>query len=153
MEEKQMKIGLRIVAKVCLLLVILGFFMPVACEQNGFDLAKFASSGQSGSDMSLIGVALYALFAFACLGTILLFVLASKTSLHIGLDWLATLGAATSVVVVFIKGPSHDFYQFQTGAYLILCGLVGSLVIMFMASVANEAPAESKPDNEVKTDS
>jgi hypothetical protein len=142
MEGKQMKIGLRIVAKVCLLLVILGFFMPVACEQNGFELAKFAFSGQSGSDMSLVGVALYALFAFACLGGILLFVLSSKTNLHIGLDWLATLGAATSAVVAFIKGPVHDFSKFQTGAYVIMFGLALSLVILFIASVPEEAPAE-----------
>jgi hypothetical protein len=148
-----MKTGLRIAAKVCLLLVIIGFFMPVACNQNGFELAKkFESSGQPGSDMSLVGRALYALFAFACLGVILLFVLMSKTSLHIGLDWLATLGAATSAVVAFGEGPVHD-YQFQIGAYVIIFGLALSLIITFVASELEEAPVESKPDNEVKTDS
>jgi hypothetical protein len=46
---------LRIVSKVALLLVVLGFFMPVCCGSSGFQLANHAINlGSQG-----IGIALY----------------------------------------------------------------------------------------------
>jgi hypothetical protein len=143
MEEKLMdKTKLRIVSKACLLLVIMGFFMPVTCNLNGFDLAKRLTSSEAGPDMSCLGWALCALFAFACLGVILLFVLASKKNPHIGWDWFATLGAALSAAAALVKKPTDKISGFQAGAYVILCGLALSLIILIMASGAKKSPEE-----------
>lgn len=142
------KTKLRIASKTCLLLVIMGFFMPVACDLNGFDLAKRLTSGQAGPDLNFLGWALYALFAFACLGVILLFVLASKKNPHIGWDWFAELGAVISAAAALVKKPGDKASGFQAGAYVILCALALSLIILIMASGAKNAPEEKTADRE-----
>ena len=145
------KTTLRILSKIGLLLVIIGFFMPVACNQNGFELAKMAASGPRGA--SGLTIAFYALFAFACLGAILLFVIASKKNVPMGWDWFATLGAIVSAVIVYVQMsdnlPSRGalFDVLQSGAYVIMCGLAVSLIVLFMASSAKESPQENPAEN------
>jgi hypothetical protein len=128
-----------------LLLVAIGFFMPVACGQNGFEIAYYGRDG-------LLGIALYGLFAFACLGVILLFVIAAKKKVNAAWDWIATTGAVLCAVTAFAGKPTRGSSGFQAGAYTILCGLALSLLILIMASSAKKNPpgvsVEPKPDSE-----
>jgi uncharacterized protein YgiM (DUF1202 family) len=138
------KTKLRIISKIGLLLVMTGFFMPVACDQNGFEIAHYARDGS-------LGIALYGIFAFACLGVILLFVIAAKKKVNAAWDWIATTGAVLCAVMAVASKPTRGSFEFQVGAYTIMCGLALSLLILIMASSVKETPpgvsVESKPDS------
>jgi glucose uptake protein GlcU len=53
-----MKLNFRVIGKIALLLVVIGFFMPVACDQNGFQLAETFTE----TDSTISSVFLYVLF-------------------------------------------------------------------------------------------
>jgi TRAP-type C4-dicarboxylate transport system permease small subunit len=123
---------LRIISKVGLLLVIMGFSMPVSCNLNGFQLADMISDNG-------LKFALYALFVFACLGGLLLFMLMSSKNISLGVDCLATLGAVICGGVAFSQKPDKNI-ELQSGAYVIIAGLAVSLIFLFMAAAIEDAP-------------
>jgi len=128
------RLQLRIFSKVGLLSVIIGFFMPVCCNLNGFQLAQYASSfGQ----LNILSLALYGILLFSCLGGILLLVLVMKIPFSMKWDWIATIGTISSALLVFfnLNGGSKNSSgtQFQSGAYVMLIGMAVSLLFLVRA--------------------
>ena len=137
------RLNLRIFSKVGLLIVIIGFFMPVSCNLNGFQLAQYASSfGQLNEGMNLLSLGLYGIFTFSCLGGILLLLLVMKLHFSINWDWIAVTGTIISAIIVFINtnGGNTGFggNMFQYGAYVMLIGMIVSLLFLMRASSAGK---------------
>jgi hypothetical protein len=116
--------------------VIIGFFMPVSCNLNGFQLARYVSASDG-----FLGLALYAIFLFSCLGAVLLLLLVMKIQFSANWDWFAVIGAITSAVIVFVKlnGGRTAFggNMFQSGAYVMLTGMIAALI--FLLPVSNKS--------------
>jgi len=127
---------LRILSKAGLLITMIGFFMPIACNLNGFELARYASTFDSG--INLLTVSLYGIFIFSCLGVILLLLIALGKQFSIKLDWISTIGAIIFSILVFTNLNSRkDNWNgniLQSGAYIIIFGITISLVSLLWVS-------------------
>jgi hypothetical protein len=116
-----MSSNLRSFGKIGFVLVLIGFFMPVACDANGLSMMK-DSSVDTGLRFALFG-----LLATAVVGIILGILLLKNTKIPIFLDWLV-------LVVCFCCGFIPFFYYiknrelYQTGVYVMLSGIVVSLI-------------------------
>ena len=132
------KSKLRILSKVGLLLVIFGFFMPISCNMNGFQMARVL--GIFGAN--LMSFFLYAIFIFSCLG-ILLPILYIKMNKPVDIknDWgyVAAVSISFCLFAVFHSRDIRESmfgvaFRFQSGAYLIFFGLVFSIICLVIAS-------------------
>jgi uncharacterized Zn finger protein (UPF0148 family) len=136
--KKMDKTKLRMLSKAGLILVILGFFMPVACNLNGLQLAKYASSmRQFSGGPSLLSLGLYGILLFSCLGAVLLVILTGKTLLSMNWDWLAVIGTIASAFIVFVQmggGGMGGLGAFQFGVYIMFIGMTASLIFLIQAS-------------------
>jgi len=130
---------LRLLSKTGLLVTMIGFFMPVACNLNGFELARYTSTFNSG--FNLLAVSLYGIFIFSCLGVILLLLIALGIQFSIKWDWVAEIGTVISAIVVFVNlnGGKSDWGGniFQSGAYVMLLGLLVSLCLLLTVKDTN----------------
>ena len=129
------KITLRIIGRIGMLIVFIGFFMPISCNLNGFQIAEYSTSM---GGMNPLSIGLYGIFIFSCIGTILLLPLVMKKKISMGWDWFTLLGVIISAVVVFIRmdGGNTGFgtNMFQSGAYVILAGMIVSLLFTLISS-------------------
>jgi len=144
---------LRLLSKTGLLVAMIGFFMPVACNLNGFELARYASSFNSG--LNLLTISLYGIFLFSCLGVILLLLIALGKQFSIKWDWVAAIGALIFSIIVFtnLNGGKDNWSGniFQSGAYFIMIGVIASICFLFMCTnksmpVKNTAPSVQSID-------
>ncbi|MCL2138736.1 MAG: hypothetical protein FWH41_06010 [Treponema sp.] len=117
-----MNLNFRMIGKIGFLLVIIGFFMPVACEMNGFDLASALMQGGSSID----GILLYVLFISAIVGVILGVLLMMKKSIPGAAEWVVLLVCVASGLIVFFRGI--DTLTLNAGAYFILIGWICALI-------------------------
>jgi drug/metabolite transporter (DMT)-like permease len=124
----------RIIGKGFFLLVIIGFFMPMACDMNAFELVD--------NDMLLpIGVfAVFATFISAIVGLLIGVLLLVKKRVHIFSDWIITLACSLSYVIMFCyAGFYQDNYDsFQSGAFMALIGSVAPLVTQIISAIKKE---------------
>jgi len=132
-------INLRIISKIGLLFVVIGFFLPVSCNLNGFEIAKTL---ETYGGPTILSISLYSIFIFSCIGIILLFALLMKYKFSIGYDWadLIIIIIAFSVFIYAHIKSSDDslialFNRLQSGAYIIFIGLVVSLFSLIAASL------------------
>jgi hypothetical protein len=122
----------------------MGFFMPMACNQNGFEIAEFFGGFNSPN---LSSIALYGLFFFSCIGGILLLLLVMKKPINSAHDWIVELGVLVSAIVVCYKfSDSISVDMLQTGTYFVLVGLLISLIFLIMASSKGEQSIKTKED-------
>jgi hypothetical protein len=129
---------LRIISKIGLLFVVIGFFMPISCNLNGFQIARAV---ETFGGPNILSISLYSIFIFSCIGLILLCVLLMKKKFSIGYDW-ADLIIIITAFSVFMYGQiksSDDpflgiFSRLQSGAYIIFIGLAGSLFYLIAAT-------------------
>jgi hypothetical protein len=114
-----MNLSFRLIAKVGLLLVVIGFFMPIACDQNGLEIAKYLVK----NNQTLEGILLYAVLISAIVGVLIGVSLLMNKRIGDSIDWLVIIVCIASGLVVYFrllkKGP-----DLQTGAYLILIGWI-----------------------------
>ncbi|MDD3366321.1 MAG: hypothetical protein WCS59_07045 [Sphaerochaetaceae bacterium] len=135
------KTTLQIIAKVALLLVIFGFFMPVACGRTGFELTKtMGDLGAEGSAFSVASFLLILMFISAIVGVALLLV---KRAILL-LDWIVLLTGIGSGVLAYLmvrgKGAivrSIVDGSLDVGAYFIITGWAISAVALTVASLLN----------------
>lgn len=121
----------RLYSKFALLLVVFGFFMPVACNQNGFELAEILVKG----DNSLfLGILMYVLFVAAVLGVIIGIMLLMKKKVNVAYDWITILVSIGSGLIVYFKLFEKAKDALQTGAWVILIGWIVALVFMLIPS-------------------
>jgi hypothetical protein len=80
------KTRLRVISKFVLLLVVIGFFMPISCNLNGFKLADIPQME------TLFKGLLYTVFISALIGVVIGVMLVNHTKVDVKYDWLL-LGA------------------------------------------------------------
>ena len=125
---------IRTIGKFCFLLIIIGFFMPMGCNQNGFQLAD------SGMMDSLGVFAIYASFIVAIFGVIIGILLLLKKGVPVIIDWLFTLFCFVCIVATFYNIGYKQGYrgQFQSGVYMVLIGSILTLIFQIASAVKKE---------------
>jgi len=108
-----MTLSFRVIAKLCFLMVIIGFCMPMACDANGFQIA---SGDVASKELSM---ALYALFISAIIGFVIGVLLLSKTRIPVILDWLVIIVCVLCGSIPFFKNLDNYGDAYQSGIYII----------------------------------
>ena len=134
-----MKLNFRIIAKLALLLVVIGFFMPVACNRSGFEIAKYAMD----HDKVLEGLLACLSFASAIAGLFVGVLRLLKNRLNPNIDWIVIVVCIASGLTPYCiqlnnKVFKVDFSDLQTGAYLILAGWIAALVFQVFSKLKKE---------------
>jgi len=127
-----MSYNFRIIGKFCFLLILIGFFMPVACQMNGFQLADTMIKMNNNT----VGILLYLLFASALAGLIIGVLLHLKKSIPVITDWsiiIVCIGCGIGLVSM-----KDNEIQLQLGAYVILIGYIATLVIQIISTIKKE---------------
>ena len=128
MKEKWLKWS-----KISLLLVCLGFFMPVSCDMNGVDLARMFNQMQSPGYAILIWLVLITAIIS------IIFTLTHTKDLEkesVIVDWIL-LGGSISGGLFSLGRMSSEYFNLQAGAYVIIAGWILSLIFLIIASCSH----------------
>ena len=128
MKEKWLKWS-----KISLLLVCLGFFMPVSCDMNGVDLARMFNQMQSPGYAILIWLVLITAIIS------IIFTLTHTKDLEkesVIVDWIL-LGGSVSGGLFSLGRMSREYFNLQVGAYVIIAGWILSLIFLIIASCSH----------------
>jgi len=128
-----MNINMRIIAKIGLLLVVIGFFMPIACDRNGFQIAEHLMK----HDQTFEGILAYLLFASAVAGVVIGVLLIMNNSVNLSMDLAAIAVCAASAIILYLR-LFKDNVNLQNGAYVILTGLIAAVVFQVISFVKKE---------------
>ena len=121
MKEKWLKWS-----KISLLLVCLGFFMPVSCDMNGVDLARMFNQMQSPGYAILIWLVLITAIIS------IIFTLTHTKDLEkesVIVDWIL-LGGSIFGGLFSLGRMSREYFNLQVGAYVIIAGWILSLIFL-----------------------
>jgi uncharacterized membrane protein len=129
-----MKLNFRVIGKLALLLVIIGFFMPIACDQNGFQLASMLRD----DDSTLDAILMYLLFFSAVAGCVIGALLLMKKSVKPVFDWVSLLVCIGSGLFVYFNSLRSNEIDLQEGAYVILAGWIASLAAQIVSKMKKE---------------
>ena len=128
MKEKWLKWS-----KISLLLVCLGFFMPVSCDMNGVDLARMFNQMQSPGFAILIWLVLITAIIS------IIFTLTHTKDLEkesVIVDWIL-LGGSISGDLFSLGRMSREYFNLQVGAYVIIAVWILSLIFLIIASCSH----------------
>lgn len=128
MKEKWLKWS-----KISLLLVCLGFFMPVSCDMNGVDLARMFNQMQSPGYAILIWLVLITAIIS------IIFTLTHTKDLEkesVIVDWIL-LGGSISGGLFSLGRMSREYFNLQVGSYVIIAGWILSLIFLIIASCSH----------------
>ena len=128
MKEKWLKWS-----KISLLLVCLGFFMPVSCDMNGVDLARMFNQMQSPGYAILIWLVLITAIIS------IIFTLTHTKDLEkesVIVDWIL-LGGSIFGGLFSLGRMSREYFNLQVGAYVIIAGWILSLIFSIIASCSH----------------
>jgi hypothetical protein len=128
-----MKVNFRLIGKIGLVLVILGFFMPISCDMNGFELAKLMRQ----ADNTLSALLLYLLFISTVAGLVVGVLLLLQKRVGVAADWVTILVCIGSGLVVYFNVLDQS-PKLQTGAYVILAGWIVALLAQIVSQVTGE---------------
>jgi len=123
----------RLIAKLGLLLVIIGFFMPVACNRNGLEIANFMVNNKHVVE----GLLTYVLLISAIIGVLIGVSIIMNKGVSKSLDWLVIIVCIASGLIVYL-GSLKNIPKLQTGAYVILIGWIIALGGQLLSSMKNE---------------
>jgi hypothetical protein len=116
----------RTFGKVGFLLAAIGFFMPVACDQNAFQLIEYVDAPMP---VFIIG-----LFILALVGTLIGVLLLMKKSVPVAVDWVIILAS----IVIGIVLLSNNELELQYGAYVIITGFCIALLLQIVSAAKKE---------------
>jgi hypothetical protein len=119
-----MKLNFRIIGKFGFLLVIFGFFQPISCQMNGFQLAKYMNVFGN----PLISILIYFVLLSAIVGCIIGILLLMKKTIKISYDWICLLFCVGCGLFVFFISLNSEEVRLQSGAYFILIGWIITLI-------------------------
>jgi predicted amidophosphoribosyltransferase len=125
-----MKINWRILSRLGLLLVIMGFCMPIQCDLNGFQLVDYAM--QLG-DNGMFAFGMYTLFFTALLSVIIGCVLFVQ-KVPVVFDWLLLIAGVISGLAIYFD----DTPKLQYGAYVILWGWIITFICLLVHAGTGE---------------
>jgi len=133
--SKKVKLSYRILGKIGLLLVVIGFFMPIkATYKNGFEFAKYLNNFNNTFSAILV----YVLFAAAIAGVVVGVLLYLKNKIKVSVDWICVLACIGSGFIVFLTELEGGL-KLKTGAYIILIGWIIALVAQIISHVNRES--------------
>jgi hypothetical protein len=134
--KKKITMSFRTFGKIGFLLVVIGFFMPIACDQNGFQIANALNKGNE----TLSAILLYVLFAAAVAGVLVGVLLLLKNKIKVSIDWLCLLACIGSGLALYLPRLDDDINRIlETGAYVILAGWIIALAAQIISKVNREA--------------
>jgi len=143
----------RIISKIGLLLVAIGYFLPFTLKTNVFGILNDLSRAASwlGIDIGSYNFLIYLTFISSVVGVLLLSFLFAGKSINIIIDWSTVFIANGSILILLIRlnnlvkkmgislkdllnsaGSKND--ALQIGAYFIIVGLISSFVFLLIAS-------------------
>jgi hypothetical protein len=123
----------RLIAKIGLLLVVIGFFMPIACDQNGLKIAEYLVR----NDQVFFGVLLYILLISAIIGVFIGISILMSREPSGGIDWLVVIVCIGSGLYLYFK-LLKDAPKLQSGAYVILVGWIIALSCQILSKIRSE---------------
>jgi len=124
----------RLIAKLGLILVVIGFFMPVACDSNGFQIADFFMK----NDNVLQGILTYLIFISAVIGVIIgALLLTGKASIGSNIDLIVIIVSIAAGLIVYF-GSMKNNVKLQNGAYVIIVGWAVALVFQVLSIMKRE---------------
>jgi RNA polymerase subunit RPABC4/transcription elongation factor Spt4 len=118
---------MRIAGKCGFLLAFIGFFMPVACDKNAFQLIEYVDKPSA----TLIIV----LFILAIIGCIIGVLLLMKKDVPIGIDWIIVLAS----VGIGIGLLNRNELELQYGAHVIITGFSIAFIFILIASFLSDS--------------
>jgi len=124
----------RVIGKYFFLLVIIGFFMPMGCGMNGFQLAD------NGMLIPIGTFAVYAGFILATVGLLVGLLLTLKKQVPVVIDWLITLSCFICIFpLLFYTGVIEGYIEyFQSGTYFIMIGSIITLITQIISTFKKE---------------
>ena len=126
----------RAIGKFGFLLAILGFFMPVACDRNAFQLIEYVDSTSS--------FFIIALFVLAIIGFVIgLLLLLSKTHIPSAIDWIIIIASVCMGIGLLRKNELN----LQYGAYIIISGFAIAILFQFISLAADKSPTTNNISN------
>jgi len=129
-----MKLNFRTIAKLGLLLVVIGFTMPIACDQNGFQIANYMMD----EEMVVEGVLFYVLFISAIIGVIIGVLLLANKKCNPTVDWIIIIVCIASGLYLYFTQFQDSGVDLQNGAYVILAGWIVAVVFQIISSIKKE---------------
>jgi len=136
---KKSSSNFRLMGKIGFLVVIIGFFMPIACDNNGFEIAGHLMDRNE----TLSGILMWVLFISAVVGLVIGVLLLMKKSIKLkkldpAIDWAAIVICIVSGLIVYFKHLDVDGLKLQTGAFVILVGWIIALALQLMSKLSKE---------------
>mgnify|MGYP007069908845 CR=1 FL=1 len=129
-------------SKISLLLVCIGFFMPVSCDMNGVDLARLFN----GMDSSGYAVLIWIVLISAVISIIIsLFHKEKLEEESIVVDWIC-LGGTVSGGLFSLGRMDREYFDLQIGAYIIITGWILSLLFLLLATFSKRGANQSIDD-------
>jgi uncharacterized PurR-regulated membrane protein YhhQ (DUF165 family) len=123
-----------IFSKVSLLLLCIGFFMPVSCDSNGVELARMFYQMQAPGYAILVWIVLIA----AILSIVIsLFYIKNLKKEPLIADWILLSGSIFSGLFTLSK-MSQEYFNLQAGAYIIIAGWILSLIFLILATCSKQ---------------
>jgi len=129
-----MKLNFRIIGKIALILVLIGFFMPVACDMNGFQVARTLKS----ADSTFSAFLLYLLFFSAIAGCVIGALLLMKKDVKPVFDWVSLLVCIGCGLFVYFNSLRSNKIKLQEGAFVILAGWIVAVVAQIVSKIKKE---------------
>jgi len=127
-----MPFSFRILAKFALILVVIGFFMPISCNLNGFSIAS--TYFQSGN--AFIGLLFYLVFLSAIAGVALGVLLQLKKIDVKPLIDMIIVGVCAGCILFLLL--TQDNPGLQIGAFFAIIGSFGAVALQVLSKVKNE---------------
>jgi hypothetical protein len=127
-----MKLSFRVLGNLALVLAIIGFCMPIACDQNGFELADYMMQ----ADQTFEGLLFYLLFIAAVAGVVIGVLLIAKLRVNPVMDWIPLVVCIASGLILYFRLLENA--KLQNGAYFIVAGWVVALLLQIISKVKKE---------------
>lgn len=121
-------------SKISLLLVCVGFFMPVSCGMNGIQLAKMFYRADSPAFSILIFLVLLGA-AFSVVISIAYHNKLDKESIFV--DWIC-IATSISGGIFSIGIADRSYFNLEFGVYMIIAGWILSIIFLILASVSKK---------------
>jgi len=140
------KFTMRVMSSISLLFIAIGFFMPIAVNQSGFDLAKLLRDIET-YNLNSISISLYILFIISLLGSLLFIPIIMNKKLSIFFDWIPIIVNISCLIYMLIffnilkKDILFSFSEnivslnLQIGGCFMIIGFLYSIISIGIASI------------------
>jgi RNA polymerase subunit RPABC4/transcription elongation factor Spt4 len=151
----------RIISKIGLVLVAIGFLMPFAEKMNLFkiagymsDLSRGASSWGINLNLGFYIFLIYFIFILSVVGALFLILQLCGKTINFSLEWVVVITAIISLIIILaringlikeyggyigLRSSSGNIMKYvQSGGYFIFIGIIASFVFQIIASLIND---------------